>query len=314
MNVLFHYELGEALAARVAALAARGLAVTAVTQADRAGLAAALPAVEVIWHVLEPITAAHIAAAPRLRLIQKVGVGVDTIDLDAARAAGVAVCNLPGTNTPAVAEHALALMLAVLRQVTAFDRETRAGTGWGWPLARQSRLGEIGGRTVGLVGYGAVGRRLGPLLVAFGARVVYAEPAPVAGAVGEHVPLDRLLAEADIVSLHVPLTPATRGLIDAARIARMKRGAILVNTARGGLVDAGALASALSSGHLGGAGLDVFPGEPLDPASPLLAAPNTVLTPHVAWLTLETLTRSLEIMAENCARVADGRDLLHRVA
>jgi len=314
VNVLFHYELGEELAARVAALAARGLAVTAVTQADRAGFAAALPAAEVIWHVLEPITAAHIAAAPRLRLIQKVGVGVDSIDLAAARAAGVAVCNLPGTNTPAVAEHALALMLAVLRQVTAFDREVRAGTGWDWPLARQGRLGEIGGRTVGLVGYGAVGRRLGPLLVAFGARVVYAEPAPVADAVGEHLPLDRLLAEADIVSLHVPLTPQTRGLIDAARLARMKPGAILINTARGGLVDAAALAAALASGRLGGAGLDVFADEPLDPASPLLSAPNTVLTPHVAWLTLETLTRSLGVMAENCARLAAGRDLLHRVA
>ena len=287
---------------------------TAVPQADDAAFAAALPATEVIWHVLRPITAADVAAAPRLRLIQKIGVGVDTIDLDAARAAGVAVCNLPGTNSPAVAEHCIALMLAVLRQVPAFDRELRTEGGWAWPLARQGRLGEIGGRTVGLVGYGAIGRRLGPLLAAFGAEVLHAARNAVPDAAGAHVPLAELQARSDIVSLHLPLTEATRGLIGAAEIAAMKPGAVLINTARGGLVDADALAQALHSGKLAGAGLDVFPEEPVDPASPLLSAPNVVATPHVAWLTQETFARSLAVMAENCARLAAGRELLHRVA
>jgi len=314
MRVLFHYEAGAELAARVAGLGDQGLEVTTVPQADTAGFAAALAETEVIWHVLRPITAAHISAAPRLRLIQKIGVGVDTIDLAAARAAGVAVCNLPGTNSPAVAEHCIALMLAVLRQVPAFDAETRAGTGWAWPLDRQGRLGEIGGRTVGLVGYGAIGRRLGPLLAAFGADVLYAARNPVPDAAGAHVPLAELLARSDIVSLHLPLTDATRGLIGAAEIAAMKPGAVLINTARGGLVGADALAAALHAGHLAGAGLDVFPEEPVDPAAPIFSAPNVVATPHISWLTLETFARSLAVMAGNCARLAEGRDLLHRVA
>lgn len=314
MKILFHYEVGEELAARVSALAGQGLDVTTVPQADVDGFEAALPGAEVIWHVLRPITAAHIAAAPRLRLIQKIGVGVDTIDLEAARAGGVAVCNLPGTNSPAVAEHCVALMLAVLRQVPAFDAETRAGTGWAWPLARQGRLGEIGGRTVGLVGYGAIGRRLGPLLAAFGAEVLHAARNAVPDAAGAHVPLAELLARSDIVSLHLPLTEATRGLIGAPEIAAMKPGAVLINTARGGLVEADALAQALHAGHLAGAGLDVFPEEPVDPSSPLFSAPNVVATPHIAWLTLETFARSLDVMAENCARLAAGRELLHRVA
>jgi phosphoglycerate dehydrogenase-like enzyme len=248
-----------------------------------------------------------------LRLIQKVGVGVDAIDLVAAQAAGVAVCNLPGTNTAAVAEHALALMLAVLRRIPSFDRETRAGQGWAWPLARQVQLGEIGGRCVGIVGYGAAGRQLGRLVSALGAEVIYAARAPVPDAAGRYVSVDELLSTSDIVSLQLPLTPDTRGIIGADRIARMKEGAILINTARGGLVDSLALAHALESGQIGGAGLDVFPEEPPDPESPLLHAPNVVLTPHVAWLTLETFERSFAVMAENCTRLADGRPLLNRI-
>ncbi len=312
MKTLLHYAAGPGLAARLRALP--GLDLTILPDSDEAGFASILPVVEAIWHVLRPITAAHIAAAPRLRLIQKIGVGVNTIDLDAARAAGVAVCNLPGTNSRAVAELTLLLMLGALRRVAHFDAETRAGRGWAQPPALQDGLFELGGRTVGLIGYGAVPALLAPVLAALGCRVLYTARAPKPGAVGEFRDLDALLADSDVVSLHIPETEQTRGMIDAAAIARMKPGAVLVNTARGGLVDQAALAAALRTGHLAAAGLDVFAAEPADPADPLFALPNLVVTPHIAWLTTGTFDRSFAIAAENIRRLAAGEPLLHRVA
>ena len=312
VKVLLHYAAGPGLAARLRALP--GLDVVIVPEGDEAGFRAVLPEIEAIWHVLRPITAADIAAAPRLRLIQKIGVGVNTIDLDAARARGVAVCNLPGTNSRAVAELTLLLMLGALRRVAWFDAETRAGRGWSQPPLLQEGLFELGGRTVGLVGYGAVPAILAPVLAALGCRVLYAARGPKPGAAGEYRPLDALLAESDVVSLHVPETAETRGMFDAAAIARMKPGAVLVNTARGGLVDQPALVAALRSGRLAAAGLDVFAAEPVDPADPLLALPNVVVTPHVAWLTTGTFDRSFEVAAENLRRLAASEALLHRVA
>jgi phosphoglycerate dehydrogenase-like enzyme len=252
-----------------------------------------------------------IAAAPRLRLVQKIGVGVNTIDLDAAAARGIPVCNLPGTNARAVAELTLALMLATIRRVPRFDTTLRGGV-WLDP-ALQDGIGELGGRTVGLVGYGAIPRLLAPVLAALGCRVIYTARREATDAVGSWRPLDALLAEADVISLHLPLTEETANLIDAAAIARMKPRAILVNTARGGLVDPMALAAALSDGRLAGAGLDVFTQEPVDSADPLLRLPNVVLTPHVAWLTTGTFDRSFSLAAENCRRLDAGAPLLHRV-
>lgn len=312
MRILLHYAAGPGLAARLRALP--GLDLVIVPEADEAGFVAALPGVEVIWHVLKPLTAAHIAAAPRLRLIQKIGVGVNTIDLAAARAAGVAVCNLPGSNARAVAEMTLLLMLGALRRVALLDAETRAGRGWAQPPALQDGLFELGGRTVGLVGHGAVPAILAPVLAALGCRLLYTARAPKPGAAGAFRDLDALLAESDVLSLHIPETEETRGLIGAAAIARMKPGAVLVNTARGGLVDQAALVAALRTGHLAAAGLDVFAAEPVDPADPLLALPNVVLTPHIAWLTTGTFDRSFAIAAENVRRLAAGEPLLHRVA
>ncbi len=311
MNVLFHYAVGPDLAARLATLP---LAIKTCPEADETRLATLLPTVDVLWHVLKPCTAELMAAAPRLRLIQKIGVGVNTIDLDAARARGIAVCNLPGTNAPAVAELTLLLMLAALRRLPRFDAATRAGQGWSLDPAIQDGLGELGGRTVGLVGYGAIPQLLAPVLAALGSQVLYTARAPRADAAGEFRPLDDLLAESDVVSLHVPLTPETENLIDATRLARMKRGAVLINTARGGLVAEAALVAALRSGQLGAAGLDVFAQEPADPANPLFALDTVVLTPHVAWITTGTFDRSLSIAAENVRRIAAGEDLLHRVA
>ena len=312
MNVVFHYAAGAQLAARLAAIP--GLRVSVCPEPDDALLVRLLQDTDVLWHVLKPCTAAMIGAAPRLRLIQKIGVGVNTIDLAAAKARGIAVCNLPGTNSLAVAELALLLMLACLRKLPAFDAAIRAGRGWALPTAMQDGLGELSGRTVGLVGYGAVPQALAPVLRAMGCRVIYTARAPRAGMEGDYRALPDLLAEAEIVSLHVPQTAETEKIIDGPALARMKPGAILINTARGGLVDEAALVATLVSGQLAAAGLDVFAQEPAAPDNPLFALPNVVLAPHIGWLTGGTFARSFSIAAENCRRLAAGEPLLHRVA
>ena len=313
MKAVFHYDAGPRLRARLDELVGEGFAVTPCPEADDSRLAALLPEAEVLLHVLKPVTAAAIALAPRLRLIQKIGVGVNTIDLDAARARGIAVANMPGTNTQAVAEAALLLMLAALRNLAGLDRACRAGLGWARGPDMQERAGELCGRTVGLVGAGMVPRALAPMLRGFGAEAVYWSPHdhPELGIPRRDLP--DLLAGADIVSLHLPLVPETEQLIDHAALQRMKPGAVLVNTARGGLVDEAALVEALSAGHLRAAGLDVFAAEPVAADNPLLRLDNVVLMPHVAWLTPETLDRSLDIAVENMRRLRDGRTLLHRV-
>ena len=313
MNVTFHYSAGPGLTRRLAQLEREGLSVSVCAMDDRDRFAGLLPGTEALWHLLEPVTAEVVAAAPRLRLVQKIGVGVNTIDLEAARRRGIAVCNMPGTNTQAVAEMTLLLMLGALRRVSQLDAATRAGRGWELPDHLQDRCGEVRGRTVGLVGYGAVPSRLAPVLQAMGARVLFASRSGKPNAVGERRPLADLLAESDVVSLHVPLTSDTERMIDADAIGRMKPGAVIVNTARGGLIDEAALIEALRTGRLGAAGLDVFEPEPTPAGSALLALDNVVCTPHLAWLTRETLERSVAVAVENCRRLAAGEDLLHRV-
>ncbi len=313
MNVVFHASAGPDLKSRLASVSAGSLRVTVCPEHDEALLARLLPEMDVLWHVLKPATAAMIAAAPRLRLIQKIGVGVNTIELEAAKARGIPVCNLPGTNARAVAEMTLLLMLATLRRLPAFHNATASGAGFRIDPAMLDGLGEIGGRVVGLVGYGAVPQVLAPILAALGCRVLYAARSPRDGAAGEFRGLQDLLGESDIVSLHVPLTSETESMIDADALRGMKRGAILVNTARGGLVDQPALIAALRSGHLAAAGLDVFDKEPPGPKEVLLGLPNVVLTPHIGWLTTGTFDRSFAVAADNCRRLAAGEELLHRV-
>jgi phosphoglycerate dehydrogenase-like enzyme len=314
MKAIFHYDAGPHLQSRFAALRADGFDIAPCPEADEARLAALLPEAEVLLHVLKPATEAMIARAPRLRLIQKIGVGVNTIDLAAARARGIAVANMPGTNTPAVAEATLLLMLAALRNLAGLDRASRAGRGWAAGPELQEKAGELRGRVVGLVGAGMVPRALVPMLRGIGARPVYWSRTEHPELGIPFLALDALLATADIVSLHLPLVPGTGRLIDGAALARMKPGAILVNTARGGLVDENALVAALTGGPLRAAGLDVFAEEPVPADNPLLALDNVVLMPHVAWLTPETLDRSLDVAVENMRRLRDGRDLRHRVA
>jgi len=287
--------------------------VEVIDETDYADFGRAMADADALLHVLEPVTAKVIAGAPRLRLIQKLGVGVNTIDLDAAKAAGAAVCNMPGVNSIAVAEMALALMLAVLRRLRYLDAATRAGEGWKPDLDVLDTTGEIAGRTVGLLGLGGSARRLAVALDALGARVVYHARSAKPDVPYAFLSLDDLLTQADVLSIHMPVEASTRGLIDEAAFARMKPGAVLINTARGELVDEAALARALASGRLRGAGLDVFAGEPIGADNPLLAFPQVVASPHASWLTPETLQRSLVAAKENCRRLAAGEPLLNQV-
>jgi phosphoglycerate dehydrogenase-like enzyme len=313
MKAVLDMRISDAVFRRLSAAAAPLFDCVMVDEADEPGRAAAFAEAEILLHVLKPVTGAAIAGAPRLRLIQKIGVGVNTIDLEAAEARGIAVCNMPGTNTQAVVEATLLLILAALRRLAGFDRQTRQGRGWSRAPDAFDWVGELAGRTVGLVGYGAVGARLAATLGALGARVLYTARGPKPDAVGAWRELDALLAEADVVSLHLPLTAETQRLIDARRLRLMKPGSVLVNTARGGLVDEAALIDALRSGHLAAAGLDVFAEEPVPPANPLLAMEQVVVMPHIAWQTPETWERSLDLAIENCRRLASGEDLLNRV-
>jgi phosphoglycerate dehydrogenase-like enzyme len=294
-------------------LAGLGFPIAIVEETDKQTFLREMLVAEILLHVLEPVTAAVIEGAPRLRLIQKIGIGVNTINLDAARRRRIAVCNMPGTNTQAVAEMTLLLMLATLRRLAQLDDLTRAGRGWLLEPELADDLGELAGRTVGLIGFGAVARRLTPMLQAIGARVIYTSRQAATDAAILFLSLDELLRTADILSLHLPLTPVTTGIIDAGAIAAMKRGSVLINTARGPLIDEAALLEALTSGHLRGAGLDVFSREPVGADDPLLKLPNVVVTPHLGWLTAETVERSIAVIAENCRRLTTGEPLLHQV-
>ena len=313
MKAVLQYRASPGFQRQIDAAAPDWLNLVVVEEADKDRFAAEMKDADVLLHVLEQVTASVIADATQLRLIQKIGVGVNTIDLDAAKAHNVAVCNMPGTNSRAVAEMTLTLMLGALRRVSYFDPRMRAGDGWTADIEAFDGLGEIAGRTVGLIGYGDVASILAPILTAMDATVLYTATAPKPDADADWRELPDLLAESDIVSLHLPLTARTERLLDAAAIRSMKPGAVLVNTARGGLVDEAALVDALRTGHLRAAGLDVVTVEPAPAGNPLFDLANVVVMPHIAWLTPETLDRSLGIAFENCRRIRDGGELQFRV-
>jgi phosphoglycerate dehydrogenase-like enzyme len=252
----------------------------------------------------DPFTADVLGALPGLRLIARVGVGVDSIDLAAASARGVRVTAARGTNEHAVADYTLGAMLAVLRRIAAHDAAVRRGE---WERTGERVGADLHGKTVGLVGLGRVGSLVARRLAGFDVAVVAYDPAGGGVAGVRRVTLDDLLRAADVVSIHAPLTPATRNLIDARAIAAMKAGAVLVNAARGGIVDERALAAALAEGRLGGAALDVFEREPPD-GSPLLSlAERTLLTPHIAGLSGEAIAAMVEHAAAAVLAWAQGR-------
>jgi D-3-phosphoglycerate dehydrogenase len=258
-----------------------------------------------------PVDAAAIAGT-RARVIVRYGVGFDNIDVAAAAARGIAVCNVPDYGTEEVSDHALALMLAAIRRIAEADRRVRA-QGWGVPMDR--KVHRIRGGTLGLVGYGRIGAAFHRKAAALGfARVLVHDPflkAPPEGA--ELVSLDTVAREADAISLHAPATNATRHIIGRAFLAQAKPNAVLVNTSRGALIDEAALAAALAEGRLLAAGLDVFETEPLRRDSPLRGLDNVVLTDHAAWYSEQAIADLQRKAAEEVARVLGGEAPLHQV-
>lgn len=273
---------------------------------------------EVLVTQLAPVSAGVLDRLPGLRLIAVSRGGPVNVDLAAARARGVRVCNTPGRNASAVAEFTLGAILAQTRLITAGHDSLRAGE-WRGDLYRADRTGrELPELVVGVVGYGQIGARVVRLLRAFGCRGIlvhdpYAQvsAADLAGGVEQVSDLDALLARADVVTLHPRVTAETTGFIGAAQFARMRSGTVFVNTARGPLVDYAALYDALASGHLGGAAIETFAVEPAPPDWPLLRLPNVTLTPHIAGASVRTVTVAAEAAAEEVRRYAAGEPPLN---
>lgn len=251
-------------------------------------------------------------ACPRLKLVCVLATGYNVVDVQAARAHGVSVCNIPAYSTHAVAQMTIALLLEICLHVGAHDAACHSGQWencpnfcfWNTPLI------ELAGKTLGIIGYGAIGQSVGAVAQALGMRLLvnarHVRP-ELEHAGCRYASLDELLAQSDVITLHCPLTAENAGLIDAAALAKMKDGAILLNTARGGLLDEQAVADALVSGKLRAAGLDVVTEEPILPDNPLLHAPSCILTPHIAWAPLETRQRLLRILQENLEGFVSGR-------
>lgn len=264
-----------------------------------------LPGVDVLLAAVVPVGREELDLLPDLRLVANYGVGYDTVDVAACRERGIAVTNTPGVLDAAVADLTLALILACRRHLVESDRfvrERRWREGW----ARPELLGrDLAGSTLGLVGLGRIGTEVARRAEAFGMRVVHHRRS-------NGLPLDDLLGTADVVSLHVPLTPETRGLISRERLARLQDGATLINTARGAIVDEGALVDELVSGRIS-AGLDVFANEPRVPER-LLELPNVVLAPHIASATVETRAAMTRVLVENVLAFLRGEPLPNEVS
>ena len=259
---------------------------------------------------LDHIDAEVIAAAPRLQVIARYGVGLDRVDLTAATSRGIIVTNTPGANAASVAELAIGLILALARQIPQADRATKQGD---WP-----RIDGVGlrGKTVGLIGLGAIGSAVAQRLYGFECKILAADPNIPNGYAQDDVQLlalPDLLGKSDFVSLHVPALPSTVGMVDAAFLAQMKPGAFLVNTARGELINEGALYEALKSGHLRGAALDCLGQEPPCPDKPLLELPQVIVTPHTGAHTDEAVDAMGRMALQACLAVLDGKKPEHVV-
>jgi phosphoglycerate dehydrogenase-like enzyme len=266
---------------------------------------------------LEPVTEVVFAHARQLKLVQNLGVGYDNIDLDAAARYRVPVCNMADFNAATVAEHTIMLILALLRRVFESTLLMKAGK---WPLSTVVGQGifDLQGKTLGILGLGAIGQAVAKRAQPFDVNMCYHDMRRLAAAVEENlgiapVSLDDLLRRSDIVTIHLPLTPKTHRLIGRAELQKMKKTAILINTARGAIVDEEALAEALNQGIIAGAGLDVFADEPLDPRHALRRCPNVLLTPHTAGQTREAMERMVAMMLDNIRRVVRGEEPRYRV-
>jgi phosphoglycerate dehydrogenase-like enzyme len=266
----------------------------------------------IVLTTFHQLTASDIAAMPALRYVQVASTGYDSIDLAACRARGIMVCNIPVANSKTVAEHVIMLALASLRDLIPVDREMRSGR---WSMVMGAK--ELAAKVFGIVGTGRIGRELAARLVPFEVSSIYFDKFPL-NAEQERtlgltrVSLDELLEQADIVSLHLPLSEETRGIIGAAQLAKMKPGALLINTARAELVDTAALAAAVGEGRIRAA-LDVYPTEPPDFKDPIFRAEHTVFTPHMAGVTQEAQMRFLQETVKNVLRYAQGKEPQFRV-
>jgi glycerate dehydrogenase len=265
---------------------------------------------EVVLTNKTPLPAETLAALPHLRLISVLATGVNVVDVAAATAQGITVCNVPAYSTPGVAQAVFALLLELTNRPGHHNSTVRAGRWSAGPdfCYWDGTLVELAGLTLGIVGYGAIGAAVAALGRAFGMHIL-ANRRHATGAIAEggaYVDLDRLFRESDVVSLHCPLTPDTKHLVNADRLARMKPSAYLINTARGPLVQEADLAEALNNGRIAGAGIDVLSVEPPLPDNPLLTAQNCVITPHIAWATRAARQRLVAISAANIAAFLAG--------
>ena len=275
-------------------------------------VASLLPGVNGYIAGLDVIDRSALARADDLKVISRYGVGVDNVDLDAARERGIVVTNTPGANSVSVAELAMGLILALARQIPEADQAVRQGT---WP-----RLNGISleGKSVGILGLGTIGKELARRLAGFDCHILAYDPDPDEAFAAAHDivldSLDAVIANSDVVSLHLPLLPETRGLVNRESLAKMKRGAILVNTSRGEVVDEASLQQALESGHLAGAGLDAFAVEPPDASSPLLQLPHVIATPHLGAQTDGATSNMGWFAMRDCLAVLRGENPKYRVA
>jgi D-3-phosphoglycerate dehydrogenase len=300
----FHPHIKTAIAAAVPA----NWTTLFIEEGTLAARAAVLRDADIAFVMAGPMPKELLAHAQRLRFIQKLGAGVDRIDLEVCRQRGIGVARLHAGNSIPVGEHTVLLMLAVYCQLPQIDRRTRAGA-WDKESARGEHR-QLQHKTIGLVGFGAVGKEVAKRLRGFDVNIVYYDPVRASRDVEQslgvtYAGLDDLVRTADIVSLHLPLVPQTADIINADRIRAMKSGAVLINCARGGLVDEAALASALHEGRLFGAGIDVFASEP-PVGSPLLGLDNTVVTSHLAGATLDNFSGIVARAVENAKAVLRG--------
>jgi glycerate dehydrogenase len=265
---------------------------------------------EIVLTNKTPLATETLAALPKLRLISVLATGVNVVDVAAAKAQGITVCNVPAYSTPGVAQAVFALLLELTNRTGHHSDSVHAGRWSAGPDFSywDGTLVELAGLTLGVVGYGAIGSAVAAVGRAFGMQILgnrRSAQGPIPDG-GEFVTLDRLFQESDVVTLHCPLTPQTAGLVDATRLAQMKPTAYLINTARGPLVQESHLLDALQAGRLAGAGLDVLSVEPPAPDHPLLRAPNCVITPHIAWATRAARQRLIAQSAANIAAFLGG--------
>ena len=265
-----------------------------------------LPGVDGWVAGLDEINEAALACADRLKVLSRYGVGVDNVDLAAARARAICVTNTPGANSVSVAELTIGLLLALARHIPAAVNATRRGE---WPRLTGSSLE---GKTVGILGLGAIGKKLALRLAGFGCRVLAYDPFPSEAFAAQNnitlLPMPAVIGESDFISLHLPLLPETRGLVNDTFLSQVKHGAYLINTSRGEVVDEAALLRALQSGRLAGVALDAFNQEPPDPANPLLALPQVLVTPHMGAHADSAANSMGWMAAEDCLAVLEGRN------